>query len=154
MLAIIFAAAVAILPPAHTTGALNPDITESNYHTRLCGQSAHLRPPAAYTDRIKKQLFQKNPGQCGGRLTGCELDHRVPICAGGDPTGRSVDPTRQLWLQPYSGTWNAHQKDKLEVKVCEQLCEGDLSLHDAQKIFLDSDWTVWYRTYQQRGLIK
>ena len=143
------------LPPIETPGMANKDITEKNFHEKVCNKASTLRPTASYTNKVKQDLFNKDKKQCGGNISGCELDHRGPICAGFEPTGpkRKVEPLKQLWLQPYQGKWNAHRKDKLEVKVCKQLCDREITLHEAQKIFLDPDWTVHYQEYVRKGLI-
>lgn len=155
LLAVSFQAVADSLPPPETPGLANPDITQQNYKQTICGKSGQFRPPVSYTNKIKQVLFDRNPKQCGGRISGCELDHRYPICGGGEPTGpkRKADPYKQLWLEPYSGYWNAHRKDKLEVQVCKRLCNGEITLKQAQKVFLDPDWTVYYREYVKEGFI-
>ena len=68
-----------------------------------------------------------------------------PVCVGGHP----LDP-RNLWLQPRTGEWAAKFKDQLESSVCRQLCRGDITLEEAQAIFLRPDWTVeWARYFEQ-----
>ena len=68
-----------------------------------------------------------------------QLDHRVPLCAGGAPKDQ-----RNLWLQPRAGQWGAGFKDQLETSVCRLLCNGGITLEAAQAIFLAPDWTVEY----------
>ena len=68
-----------------------------------------------------------------------ELDHRMPLYAGGHPT----DP-RNLRSQPKAGTWPAKFKGQLESSVCQQLCHGDTSLQDTQAILSQPDWTIEY----------
>jgi hypothetical protein len=78
-------------------------------------------------------------------LRDSKLDHRVPLCAGGDPRDR-----RNLWLQPRTGQWTAKDKDMLEKSVCRQMCRGDITLDDAQAIFLRPDWTPeWDRFFER-----
>lgn len=67
----------------------------------------------------------------------CEVDHKVPRCAAG------ADDILNLSPQPYGGDYNAHQKDRVEAKVCRMLVHDQIGLTDAQAIFL-GDWTVTY----------
>jgi hypothetical protein len=67
------------------------------------------------------------------------IDHVVPLCAGGHPS----DP-RNLWPQPIAGQWTDKFKDQLEQSVCRGLCRGDITLEEAQAIFLAHDWTKQY----------
>lgn len=119
-------------------GAIDPSATVE----KLCGiphYSRTVRPPTSYTGPIKDELLN------GQDPVLFELDHRVPLCAGGAPKERV-----NLWLQPRTGQWAAKFKDQLESSVCRQLCRGDITLEDAQAIFLRPDWTVeWTRYFEQ-----
>jgi len=123
-----------------TPGAINLDITQANIQQTVCvrGFTKTIRPPAYYTSRLKKKQILGLPG--GTR--DYEEDHLVPLCAGGHPR----DPLN-LWPEPRDGKWSAAAKDQLEESVCRQLCRGDITLHDAQAIFLEPDWTKAYSRY-------
>lgn len=54
-----------------------------------------------------------------------ELDHRVPLCAGG-----SNSPVN-LWPEPWD---DAHRKDVLEARVCRGLRTGRLTLGEALQL--------------------
>jgi hypothetical protein len=126
----------------HTPGALNPEVTQEKLHGTVCsrGYTKTIRPPKQYTSRLKKK--QLHELGLSGRMRDYEEDHLVPLCAGGAP-----HDARNLWPQPRNGEWGAAAKDQLEESVCRQLCRGDISLKDAQAIFLEPDWTVAYRRY-------
>lgn len=66
-----------------------------------------------------------------------EIDHLWPLCAGG------ADEAENLWPQSYSGPWNAHDKDKLEDRVCLDICQKNLDPRIAfQK--MTTDWHEFY----------
>lgn len=75
-------------------------------------------------------------GECA-KPKGCEVDHRVPRELGGE------DNIDNLWAEPFGGSCNAHNKDRLENRVHKEMCAGDLTLEDAQAIFL-GDWRPAY----------
>ena len=121
--------------PGRAPGLPDPSATVE----KVCGipyYSKKVRPPTSYTGPIKAALLN------GADPALFELDHRVPLCAGGHPT----DP-RNLWLQPRTGQWNAKYKDQLETSVCRQLCSDGISLDEAQAIFLRPDWTIEYERF-------
>lgn len=70
-----------------------------------------------------------------------EIDHRVPLELGG------ADTEANLWPESYdTEPWNAHVKDRLEERLHAMVCNGELSLPDAQSAFL-GNWTDAYRRY-------
>jgi len=71
-----------------------------------------------------------------------EEDHRVPLCAGGNPKDE-----RNLWPQPRFGQWTAKDKDDLEKSVCRALCKGKIKLKAARELFLAPDWTTSYTDF-------
>lgn len=66
-----------------------------------------------------------------------EFDHLVPRELGG------ADSVPNLWPQRRAGPWNSRIKDGLENSLHRAVCRGDLSLKDAQTMFL-TDWTASY----------
>lgn len=68
-----------------------------------------------------------------------EVDHLISLELGGS------NSIRNLWPEPYSGGWNAHVKDKLENRLHEMVCDGDMSLPEAQRAIA----TNWVETYQK-----
>ena len=132
------AAAVQDTIPDHerTPGAINPGVTQDNLQETVCaaGWIDGIAPPQANLEKLKakqlKQLHLKGP------VKNYHEDQLVPLCAGGHPT----DP-RNLWPQRIEGDWNYKVKDQLETAVCKALCSGDLTLEQAQSMFLEPDWT-------------
>jgi hypothetical protein len=92
----------------------------------------------------KKAVYAAYGLQPGVDPCPCEVDHLVSLELGGS------NDKSNLWPQPYNGQWNAHQKDKLENFLHEQVCNGNLSLQEAQRLIS----TDWIKTYQAYGLDK
>lgn len=128
--------------PALTPGAINPDVTQDNIHSTVCvkGWTKTVRPPAFYTNRLKKsQIREYGYGNSSPR--DFEEDHLIPLSVGGHPT----DP-RNLWPQPRNSEWNADRKDDLEFAIYMGLCHGEVTLEEARRAFA-SNWIAAYRRY-------
>lgn len=174
---ILSAAALAAGVPA-VPGATNPAVTQDNLEKTICnktlygvdGQPVPLdeagkptepgftwvhwqRPPTSYTNAIKYQLMDAAgiPRSQSGKF---ELDHRDAIEDAGDPKSKF-----NLWLQPWTGAWNAHMKDALENFIHRQICDGSIkmingkptfmgkmSLAQGQAVFL-GDWRISYTKF-------
>ncbi len=68
-----------------------------------------------------------------------ELDHLISLELGGS------NSLKNLWPEPYGILWNARVKDALENRLHREVCEGRLSLTDAQKQIA----TNWIAAYQK-----
>ena len=70
-----------------TPGALSPAVTEATIETTICvrGWTRTVRPPAEYTEELKRRQIQKY-GYSDRRLRSFEEDHLVPLDLGGRPT--------------------------------------------------------------------
>lgn len=88
---------------------------------------------------VRYHLKSKTDAQCNGVKQHCEVDHLVSLELGGDPK----DP-RNIWVQPFEGLWNAHDKDKLENELHRRVCAGTMDLVAAQTAIK----TNWIKTYQ------
>ena len=102
-----------------------------------------LRHPHPNLSHVKKRLMRESGFNDPAQF---QLDHRVPLCAGGHRKDE-----RNLWLQPRSGQWGAKFKDQLETSVCRQLCLRGITLEAAQAIFLAPDWRVEYERFFSQG---
>jgi hypothetical protein len=69
----------------------------------------------------------------------CEVDHLIPLELGG------ADDVHNLWAEPYTPTPGAHEKDRVENYLREQVCAGNISLPDAQREIT----TDWFAVYQR-----
>lgn len=123
------------LPPASTPGSLNLAVTQANLGSTICvkGWTATIRPPASYTGVLKRR--QMTALGLVGPLSAYELDHRVPLEVGGNPT----DPAN-LWPEPWNGPTGAHAKDAIENQVHADICAGRMTLAQGEAIFLGNWW--------------
>lgn len=69
-----------------------------------------------------------------------EVDHLISLELGGS------NDIGNLWPQPYQGTWNAHMKDTLENSLHRMVCEGTITLEEAQKA-ISENWIEAYEKY-------
>jgi hypothetical protein len=128
--------------PRITPGAIDPSVTQDNIARTICvkGYSKHARPPANYTNKLKKQqiaeyhLADTNPKHY-------EEDHLISLELGGAPR----DP-RNLWPEPWASQWSAKEKDQLENRLHSIVCAGEMSLKDAQDA-IATDWIAAYHKY-------
>jgi len=126
--------------PSLTPGQALPGVTAED----ICqpGYSASVRHVTA---AVRRSVFAhygldgNHTGYCFG-TEGCELDHLVSLELGGS------NDESNLWPEPYDGPWNAHVKDKLENRLHRLVCNGGISLSEAQKIEA-TDWISAYRQY-------
>ena len=133
--------------PDHTAtpGALNPNVTQANINQTVCvsGWTKTIRPPASYTNKLKKQQMASGVYQSSEPLNAYEEDHLISLEIGGNPT----DP-KNLWPQHWSAPWGAHQKDQLENYLKRAVCTGKMTLAQAQK----EAATDWIASYKLHGL--
>jgi len=68
-----------------------------------------------------------------------EVDHFISLELGGS------NDKKNLWPEPYDPRPGAHEKDRVENYLHAQVCNGSISLEEAQKEIS----TDWYAVYQQ-----
>lgn len=146
-----------------TPGSINPNVTQANIQQTICksGWTATIRPPSNYTTSLKKfqlglsdqivylgidltlaQLMAVGNGgykNIDNNLTHFEEDHLISLELGGHPTS-----PQNLWPESYITTPNAHQKDQVENELKREVCNGTLTLKQAQ-IIISTDWVGFYR---------
>ena len=121
-----------------TPGALNPNVTQGNIEQTICvkGYTSTIRPPVSYTDPLKLELMRSYG--LAGPASGYELDHLISLELGGNPT--SIE---NLWPEAYTPTPGAHEKDRVENYLHDQVCSAKMSLAAAQRR-IATDWrSVW-----------
>ncbi len=134
------------LPNAKATpGLINPLVTQKNIHSTICvsGYSKLIRPLSSYTTKLKIQQLSSLPySRYGSRNTRLfEEDHLISLELGGNPTS-----SLNLWPEPFAGPYGARIKDKLENKLHDLVCSGQLGLVAAQQAEA-SNWYAAYLTY-------
>jgi hypothetical protein len=130
--------------PDITPGATNLDVTQATIQDTICksGWTATIRPPAAYTNKLKTDGITQY-GFNDVNPKDYEEDHFLPLELGGNPR----DP-KNLWPEPYNTQINgqrmgAHEKDRVENLLKKQVCSGALTLQEAQ----DQIEADWYKVY-------
>ena len=111
--------------PTSTPGVLNSNVTQANIRSTICrhGWTATIRPPVSYTNALKvKQMRQY--GETGSP-SDYQEDHLISLEMGGSPT----DPSN-LWPEPYP---RASEMDQIENQLNSQICDGQLTLAQAQQ---------------------
>jgi hypothetical protein len=108
-----------------TPGVLNPEVTQATIASTICvrGWTKTLRPPTSYTNELKRRQIP----QYGltGTLADFQEDHLISLELGGDPT----DP-HNLWPEPIK---RANEVDRIENELNQKVCQGSLSLAEAQR---------------------
>lgn len=135
------ASRVGLPDPARTPGAINAAARQDNLDTTVClsGWAKSVRPPSAYTSALKlAQILEY--GYADRTPSHYQEDHLVPLELGGAPR----DP-RNLWPQPNEVTLGdgtavgSKEKDDLEDVLHARVCDGSMTLADAQRA-MASDW--------------
>jgi hypothetical protein len=128
---------------ACTPGGVSPAVTQDTIHSTICvsGYSASVRPPESVTNKIKKERLVAYGD--AGSMSDYELDHLISLELGGCP-----DCVANLWPEPYNILLGAHQKDKVENYLHKEVCNGTITLRDAQET-IATDWESVYNRLPQ-----
>ena len=126
---------VSIPEPSLTPGAA---VAASREQLCTAGLSKNRAVPAA----LRKRVFEEY-GIPTAEPQAYEVDYLITPALGGS------DDIHNLWPQSYSSAvWNARVKDRLEDRLHDMVCSGNLDLATAQHD-LASDWIAAYRKYFQ-----
>lgn len=120
--------------PHCTPGALNPDVTPDTLAATICrsGWTKTIRPPASYTDRLKRDQIAAY-GYTDTDPRHYEEDHLVSLELGGAPS----DP-RNLWPEPGA---SPNRKDTVENAAHDAVCRHQMPLSEAQH-GIATDWVA------------
>lgn len=123
---VVAIAASMILDPQ---GTVDPGCTLE----KVCvdGYSTSVRPPSYYTGALKRQ--QVINWRLAGGTRAYEEDHFIPLELCGSPRDE-----KNLWPEPIV---EARKKDKDELRLHKEVCDGELTLEEAQKE-IRSKWTM------------
>jgi hypothetical protein len=110
-----------------TPGAIDPRVTQANIDQTICvpGYTDRVRPPESYTAGLEPELIRSYGFHFSS--SGSELDHLISLELGGAPAD-----IRNLWPETYSGRRGATDKDVLENRLHEEVCDGQITLARAQ----------------------
>jgi len=134
----------------------NPEVTQANIQQTICvrGWTATIRPQHSYTDTLKRRQLQaarfadKNPAHY-------EEDHFISLELGGNPRdAKNLWP--EMWGTPGTPLTSrgpfppslvgAKAKDKTETALNTAVCNGTMTLQEAQRI-IKTDWFKYYRDH-------
>ena len=124
------------MPDLHgTPGALNPAVTQATIRTTICrtGYSSSIRPSTSVTEPEK--LASIRAYGFHQAAWSYEYDHLISLELGGAANDR-----RNLW--PENGA-SPNLKDKVENYLHARVCDGSMSLANAQRI-VALDWVSFY----------
>lgn len=144
--------------PEFTPGATDSRVTQDNIKATICvsGWTSKVRPPVSVTNRIKADVMPKYHSTLDAAYY--ELDHLISLELGGCP-----DCEENLWPQPYGDAKHpikrtqprpkdgsilpgARQKDEVETYLKKQVCDGKITLQQAQRQIA----TDWYEAYKEK----
>lgn len=130
-----------ILPnPQLTPGVVNQNISQSNIDQNICNKNwstKSIRPPSSYTTALKIRQIQQY-AFTDTNTADYEEDHLISLELGGSPT----DP-KNLWTESYKTTPNAKDKDTVENYLHTQVCNGSITLTQAQTE-ISTNWVAVY----------
>jgi hypothetical protein len=117
-------------------------VTQANLKSTICrkgGYTAGVRP-SSYVTGKEKRLNAVSYGYTGS-MRDAEYDHLISLQLGGDPN----DP-RNLWVEPPSpghkkNSGPNNPKDSVETKLHTAVCNGTISLRQAQQTIV-TDWST------------
>ena len=139
------AASIIYLPISSLTpGASDPNVTQANIGSTICvsGYTATVRPSSAYTTSLKISQLQGSYSRYSDLKTGdFEEDHLISLEIGGSPSS-----PKNLWPEPYKGSYGARLKDRLENRLHSLVCSGELPLRTAQGA-ISTNWIAAYLKY-------
>lgn len=129
-----------------TPGMVNPAVTQENIDETICvaGWTKTIRPGTPYTNALKKRQLASGVYMSPLAMASYEEDHLISLQLGGHPTDEM-----NLWPQPYDGEWGARRKDVLETKLKKLVCDGVISLEEAQ-LAVAQDWIAAYKKYVRK----
>jgi hypothetical protein len=139
----IFILAIAFAVQAASDSLPDPNLTP--------GDTMHIDPATfcnpGYTKLVRdvpqslKDSVYKRYGITEHVTGQMEIDHLIPLCAGGS------NSIKNLWPESYlTQPWNAHKKDVLELRLRRLICTGHISVLEAQQA-IAKNWIEVYKKY-------
>lgn len=132
--------------PKATPGVINPNVTQATINKTICvpGWTKTIRPPVSYTNNLKRsQLAGGGGGAYAAKrpMNNFEEDHLISLELGGAPR-----ESHNLWPQHWSSPHGAKEKDALENKLHRLVCNGEITLEEAQTA-IRTDWIAAHAKY-------
>ena len=116
--------------------ALTPGAVLATDASTICtpGYASSVRDVSTAT---KKEVYAEYGVSYPQSLGAYEVDHFIPLEIGGS------NDIRNLWLEPATPTPGFHQKDQFENFEHGQVCNGKISVAEAQSR-MTSDWYLYW----------
>lgn len=129
--------------PKCTPGARDSAVTPATLSATICrkgGYTASVRPPATLTDAAKAKIMAAYgiPAQESSKY---ELDHLIPLGAGGASDVRNLWPEPNTFVASTKSEYVHNDKDQIESDAQRAICNGTAQLDALQGAFA-SDWTA------------
>ena len=122
---------------AKTPGAADPKLTAKV----LCAKGFTTKSIRNVSAALKHDVYVSYGMTVGKKPCPCEVDHLVSLEIGG------TNDLTNLWPQPYTTMpYNAHVKDALENKLHKLVCDGTITLDQAQTE-ISTDWVASYKLH-------
>lgn len=121
-----------ILPNPHSTpGTIEENVTREQLC--LAGYTGTVRNVPEAKKQSVFELYNVDPTK-----DKYEIDHLISLELGGS------NDIKNLWPQSYTTMpWNAHVKDKLENRLHREICDGIITIEEAQEL-IAHDWIDSY----------
>jgi hypothetical protein len=119
---------------------LTPGVVKTTDVVDIC---SHGTRELCHWSRERDDQIMAEYGLPPGPHPDFEIDYLVLLGMGG------ADDDRNLWPEPRRSVepvWNAEAKDRLEWKLRDMVCAGEIISAEAQAAFMD-DWTEAYGQY-------
>ena len=123
--------------PTLPDSVLTPGIFDSTATVDMICQKGYSATVRHVTDKQKDEVFKEYNITRSGSY---EVDHLISLELGGS------NDTRNLWPEAYSGIWGARVKDVLENRLHTLVCDGKVSLREAQ-YDISHNWIKAYCKY-------
>ena len=142
-LAVFAGALVALASPAFADSTIVPDptLTPGAVRTADVGEICSTgTKQLRHWDRVRDNRIMAEYGLPGGPHPDWAIDHLIPLGIGG------ADAEADLWPEPRRSvepSWNAEAKDRLEWKLRDLICAGQLDVVTAQRLMAE-DWVEAY----------
>ena len=132
--------------PAMADSGILPDptITPGASRTTDVGKiCSHGTRELRRWDRARDDRVMREYGLRSGPHPDFEVDHLIPLGIGGADSQENLWPEPRRSLEPQ---WNAEAKDRLEGRLRDLICSGQLDVREAQRAVAE-DWTAAYARF-------
>ena len=138
--------------PKCTPGARDSAVTPSTLAATVCrrgGYTASVRPPVSLTDAAKAKIMAAY-GIPASEASKYELDHLIPLDAGGASDVRNLWPEPNTFAEFTKSEYVHNDKDQIESDAQHAICSRTAGLDALQRAFA-ADWTTIRLPHESAG---